>query len=399
MTKEVASWMGLYLKDTSKLGQLSIPGTHDSAAYKMNGFSVFATPWAKTQDWNITQQLEAGIRYFDLRVNDDMSMHHGIAWVGENLRFHLKEICSFLSQHPQDFVFVRLKAEQGDSNPNRFKANVEQIIQSENLKHYFVNNVNNNTLVKQVRGKIILINDSKADLRDLTNLNWRSIPKQDNYNISNEYQKWLLIYQDIISKNQLTNYRYQISVNHLSYTNNITALSSLAYSLNRRVYNYLREDFDDGKIDIKNLGIVVMDFPSAELINQIILRNITQNKEKTEISENKPAVNISEKPIEKEKNKDSQETISPKVKMDTPLPSSPVNVVGVNNAAGSSITGLATPLQEVVLRDGKGEKLATTKAKKDGTFEFKITQESTPYMTVVQKIDGQISDPTIVCVN
>lgn len=111
------SWMSMYLKDNTELGEVSVPGTHDSAAYKMNGLSVFATPWAKTQDWNISDQLATGIRYLDLRVFDDMTMHHGIAWVGENLEYHLNEICQFLDFHPKDFIFIRLRAEQDGSDP------------------------------------------------------------------------------------------------------------------------------------------------------------------------------------------------------------------------------------------------------------------------------------------
>lgn len=419
LAQEVNSWMAMYLDDKAHVGDVSIPGTHDSAAYKMNGFSFFAEPWAKTQAWTITQQLNEGIRYLDLRVNDDMSMHHGIAWVGENLRYHLKEICRFLDQHPQDFVFVRLKAEQGNSNSYWFNKNFQDIINSENLQRYFAKNVGDNTLVKDVRGKIILINDTNTNLNNLWSLTWRRIPKQDNYNVADEYKKWLLVQQDIVEKNRLFEYGHEISINHLSYTNNLTAIATLAYSLNKRVYQYLRNDFDDAKVDIKHLGIMVMDFPTRELINQIIFRNMTLKTAKEEVKTTvAPSLNSQENQqsakvalenntakVTQQLDKVSTQTapvnktkadVTVETKMDTPLPSAPIEVVGVNDAKKSTITGKGDKGYTVILRDGKGQKLATTKVKDDGSFTFDLDYLVNPYMTVVQSHAGQVSDPVLV---
>lgn len=269
------SWMAMYLKDNTKLGEVSIPGTHDSAAYQMNGLSVFATPWAKTQDWNITDQLNVGIRYLDLRVYDDMSMHHGIAWVGENLEYHLNEICQFLDFHPQDFIFIRIRAEQDDSNSATFKNNFEKIISANNMQHYFAKNVNNETQVGQVRGKIILIDNTNAQLNE-SSINWNSIPRQDIFEPRNANQKWNLILQAIKLKNN-NYYSDKLFINHISFTNKVRCLRFLANDMNQKLSGYLRNDFFDGKMDIKNVGIVAMDFPSKTLINQIIVRNVSDS--------------------------------------------------------------------------------------------------------------------------
>lgn len=52
-------WQTNLLEDTKPVSIVSMPGTHDSAAYT----GTFS--WVRTQDDTITQQLNRGIRYFD----------------------------------------------------------------------------------------------------------------------------------------------------------------------------------------------------------------------------------------------------------------------------------------------------------------------------------------------
>jgi hypothetical protein len=69
MATNYKAWMSTY-KDTP-LKQLSIPGSHDAGMYEISWSTnlgwVFAADNAQTQNNTILQQLEAGIRYFDLR--------------------------------------------------------------------------------------------------------------------------------------------------------------------------------------------------------------------------------------------------------------------------------------------------------------------------------------------
>uniref|UniRef100_A0A8C6GQ33 PI-PLC X domain-containing protein 2 n=1 Tax=Mus spicilegus TaxID=10103 RepID=A0A8C6GQ33_MUSSI len=67
--------------------------------------------WSVTQNLTFREQLEAGIRYFDLRVsskpgdtNQEIYFIHGLfgikVWDG------LMEIDAFLTQHPQEIIFL-----------------------------------------------------------------------------------------------------------------------------------------------------------------------------------------------------------------------------------------------------------------------------------------------------
>ncbi|OWF42509.1 PI-PLC X domain-containing protein 2-like [Mizuhopecten yessoensis] len=113
------------------LSCLAIPGSHDSGAYgldKSAGVSVDASKsvkllgslccgaglsvvsrWSVTQDLTLGQQLQAGIRYFDLRVcikpgTADAHFLHGL--YGSNILTALSEVNEFLSKNIKEFLIL-----------------------------------------------------------------------------------------------------------------------------------------------------------------------------------------------------------------------------------------------------------------------------------------------------
>jgi hypothetical protein len=58
-TEDTTDWMR-EIKGTTMISELSLPGTHDS-------LSLYGGDAVENQVWTITKQLEAGIRFFDLR--------------------------------------------------------------------------------------------------------------------------------------------------------------------------------------------------------------------------------------------------------------------------------------------------------------------------------------------
>ena len=72
LVNEVSDWMAR-LPDNKLLSEISIPGSHDSGSeYGAYGYAV-------NQSWNIKQQLEAGIRFFDIRLKPDPQDYDGLA--------------------------------------------------------------------------------------------------------------------------------------------------------------------------------------------------------------------------------------------------------------------------------------------------------------------------------
>ena len=60
------NWMA-DLPDETPVSLINIPGTHDSATYAARILQF--RKLSKCQTWDISEQLQAGIRYLDLRIN------------------------------------------------------------------------------------------------------------------------------------------------------------------------------------------------------------------------------------------------------------------------------------------------------------------------------------------
>ena len=108
------------IEDNRLVCKMSIPGTHDTGAYTGNG-------WVKTQDKNIEQQLNSGIRFFDIRLvhqNGVLKLCHGsyifdVTFVGDVL----KTTAEFLKEHPSETVIMTIKRDhdldKGDATKYR----------------------------------------------------------------------------------------------------------------------------------------------------------------------------------------------------------------------------------------------------------------------------------------
>ncbi|XP_060079412.1 PI-PLC X domain-containing protein 2-like [Ylistrum balloti] len=126
-------WMGDLPRPLTQvpLSCLAIPGSHDSGAYGLDksagvsidepksvsvlgslccggGLSVISR-WSVTQDLSLGQQLEAGIRYLDLRVcikpdTADAHFLHGL--YGSKVITALHEVIEFLVRNPKEFVIL-----------------------------------------------------------------------------------------------------------------------------------------------------------------------------------------------------------------------------------------------------------------------------------------------------
>ena len=121
--KITANWMGRLYQDhpDTALRDIIIPGTHDSATYKINKKSPFpegapgffkiaprtVANMSKTQKNDIYVQLLRGSRYLDLRVTDYKSklyIVHGMLSV--DLETVLKDIRKFSNLYPREIIIV-----------------------------------------------------------------------------------------------------------------------------------------------------------------------------------------------------------------------------------------------------------------------------------------------------
>lgn len=112
-----SSWMS-GIPDNARVTTLSIPGTHDSCS--IEGPLGFA----KTQNLDLADQLNAGIRFLDIRLahyQDNLFAHHNAVHM-EKSYAEILDICSdFLTKNPTEAVFMSVKEEgRFDSALGRF---------------------------------------------------------------------------------------------------------------------------------------------------------------------------------------------------------------------------------------------------------------------------------------
>ena len=154
-------WMAL-LPDQTRLSQLSIPGTHDSGAYVTGGRSV------ETQSMNLTRQLNAGIRVWDIRLGtNDSSCPVGTLWVFhgsacQGLKFDddiLRAAQSFLAAHQGETLLMRVKYTHGTLD--RFAERVQEDLNQ--FPSLIYTGMSDNPTLGEVRGKIVILQDFSGD--------------------------------------------------------------------------------------------------------------------------------------------------------------------------------------------------------------------------------------------
>lgn len=88
------------LNNNLPVSQLSIPGTHDTGTYNCKHGAFCES--VQCQSWTIYDQLRAGIRFLDIRVDvrsTPYRISHG-TFTFDYLTNYLNGIASFLSQNP-----------------------------------------------------------------------------------------------------------------------------------------------------------------------------------------------------------------------------------------------------------------------------------------------------------
>ncbi len=191
--RTAATWMSA-LPGTLKLSQLTIPGTHNSAALRE---PIAGT--AKCQFLGIAAQLAAGVRYFDIRcrhVADAFLIHHGP--VSQNLGFAqvLEQVTAFLTANPGECVLLVVKEEhQADRNTRAFAETFRSQVAADPARWWLGTAVPD---LAQVRGKIVLIRRFGGFRGGIDATNWpdnagferNKLVVEDQYLVPDNAVKW-----------------------------------------------------------------------------------------------------------------------------------------------------------------------------------------------------------------
>ncbi len=151
------SWMG-ELADEHPLSALSLPGTHNSPTYRV------ALPSVRCQAVRIRDQLDNGVRFFDVRVSVSPNSRHlplvhaafPVALSGTKyFADMLKEIYAFLDTNPSETLIMSIKREGIGKGTDQHLSKILK-------EHYYEDGTRWYTEPRiprlgEVRGKIILL--------------------------------------------------------------------------------------------------------------------------------------------------------------------------------------------------------------------------------------------------
>lgn len=211
------NWMSK-IDNNIKLKDISIPGTHDSMAFKSN---LLFPDNTRTQSLNLMQQLEIGVRYIDIRAMYDKGqsfpIYHGVVYLGYDLEDVLKTLDIFLKQNPSETVLMRFKQEKSSASDTEMKNLFDKYYIR--YKHLFADpsmfSSYNNPTLGNLRGKVLLLSDVLS--LNHYGINYRTLNNQDDYHLSTNwdlYKKWEKVKSQLNNANK--NKGRSIFVNHLS---------------------------------------------------------------------------------------------------------------------------------------------------------------------------------------
>ena len=147
-----SAWMK-GLSDAVPVCQITLPATHDSGAL-LGGEAL------QTQDIGIREQLEVGVRGFDIRLqaceNGKLGVYHSVQFQETYWETDvLPAFVDFLKKHPSEMLFVSLKKEGGDSED--YRRLLSASLNDKALASYVLQDFKSDLTLGEARGKILFM--------------------------------------------------------------------------------------------------------------------------------------------------------------------------------------------------------------------------------------------------
>ncbi len=238
----ILKWMKK-LENNMLLSAISIPGTHQSSRYLRTRTPMF-------QAWGLHNQLDAGVRFFDLHVSSDsIKYESGSVQESETLIYFLKTMQTFLVKQKKETLLLRVTPDE---------SSVPLVTELLSGGKWPVWRDKEIPTLGQARGKIVLIKSSTLELGipvHITELNADMNTKETQMreNIKLASQKC----------------EQEMMLSYTGATGESEEPLKIAETLNKQVDDYL--------LDLKGdtnrphcVGIIAMDFPGPKLIQTII---------------------------------------------------------------------------------------------------------------------------------
>ncbi|XP_015724954.1 1-phosphatidylinositol phosphodiesterase-like [Coturnix japonica] len=252
-------WMAA-LPDTLPLSRISIPGTHDS-------LSLFGGCRLRCQSWGLEAQLEAGVRFLDVRCKlerGELRIYHLCTFQRVSLRGVLRRTLRFLRAHPGEAVLMRIKEEMPIFPRPRFAARLQRCLLEESRGRLWCRE--EVPTLGQVRGKIVVL---EALEQAVLGIPYERLSISDAWNVLSLERKWARAQRHLdtaASGDPATMHLTFCSGNGL-----FTCPEDVARFVNPQCYQHLQCCSGQPVC----WGVVILDFPGAGLLQLIIESNNT----------------------------------------------------------------------------------------------------------------------------
>ncbi|MBT2364889.1 phosphatidylinositol-specific phospholipase C [Streptomyces sp. ISL-10] len=259
-TLSAQDWMA-GAADSTPLQRLTIPGTHDSGAR-------FGGLWTECQNTTITEQLNSGIRFLDVRcrvTGGSFAVHHGPYY--QNMMFGdvLVACRDFLAAHPSETVLMRVKQEYSEDSDATFRAIFDDYLDGRGWRPLF--RIGDGIpALGQARGKVVLLGDN-GGLPGVRYADGALFDVQDDWNAAPNAK-----YPRIEA-----HFRKAVEQPGKLFVNYVSTAAYLPPRWNSDNLNPRVHSFIDGSVASgwRGLGIVPMDFPNTRrgLVDSLIRHN------------------------------------------------------------------------------------------------------------------------------
>lgn len=174
---DTKNWMGKLPANTT-LNNVIMPGSHDAGMSELKHCSVGANEAnTKTQQLDIKGQLEAGSRYFDIRVDYDhkelITYHRtdivfGWGCSGQLLETVMKQTVAFLTEHKTETAILKFSHIRGNKKQSAdVKERIKKMLESSEFSGFMFKGSDSNLAnlnLSSSAGKFVAVMDYDEDI-------------------------------------------------------------------------------------------------------------------------------------------------------------------------------------------------------------------------------------------
>ena len=219
--------------------------------------------WVWCQSWGLLLQMLIGIRFFDIRgrnYNSDLPIHHGSYYLDVTFDGVLREVTSYLDNHPNEFFVMNVQEEYTEGGrgwgTETFAEKVNRF--TGYYSGYIYKGGSSNPTVAEMRGKIVIL----TQYHDNNFLNWGGFVVENHWTYK-ENDKITAIKSNLdTARTSSSNTKF---LTFISISSGLSIKVS-SNKINPAVHSYVNTN--PGR-----LGIIACDYPGPKLIRDIIYHN------------------------------------------------------------------------------------------------------------------------------